>query len=127
MVDLPPLPKKRRSFGFWAAIVIVASGMLYPLSLGPAYWIASRFVSVGEHGNFELDRRLSTFYRPLLEACGNFEAPDWRADCLCWYAGLALASDKEVAIGGWGSGDGQQGGPLLCIREAILDPEPEQP
>ncbi|MSR60612.1 MAG: hypothetical protein EXS05_23720 [Planctomycetaceae bacterium] len=29
----------RRSFGFWAAVVIVIGGTLYPLSIAPAIWL----------------------------------------------------------------------------------------
>ncbi|MGQ0634866.1 MAG: hypothetical protein ACT4QC_09670 [Planctomycetaceae bacterium] len=38
------MKERRRSFGFWAAGVLVAGGVLYPLSFGPACWVESRLL-----------------------------------------------------------------------------------
>lgn len=52
--------RKRRSFGFWAAVAIVAGGLSYPLSIGPAYFVG--FIPTHQGG---LGERA---YRPLIWA-----------------------------------------------------------
>lgn len=50
--------QKKPGVGFWATVVVVPLLVLYPLSFGPACWIASR--SVGK------SKFVSMVYRPFI-------------------------------------------------------------
>lgn len=65
-----PRRRRSRSFGFWAAVVLVTGGVLYPLSFGPACWIASRssILPDKDTGALPAPAWLNAAYRPLLYA-----------------------------------------------------------
>lgn len=50
--------QKKSSIGFWITVTVVAVLVLYPLSFGPACWIASQ--EMGTHGFINL------IYRPMI-------------------------------------------------------------
>jgi hypothetical protein len=77
MTTEPP-KTRRRSFGFWAAVVIVTGGILYPLSSGPVTWLMRR-----EMISFELfEKYLSGF-----DSVRN-ELPTPVHEALWWYQDL---------------------------------------
>jgi hypothetical protein len=55
--------KRRRPFWFWGSIVLVAGGILYPLSFGPMCWMTAQTIS--PLGPVPQLRRLMIVYWPL--------------------------------------------------------------
>lgn len=64
----PDVNPKKRSRREWSVWIILAVVILYPLSFGPAFWIASRFADPPPA--FMV---LSTIYRPVIIA--SIECP----------------------------------------------------
>lgn len=81
-------PKRhRRPFWFWAVVVLLTGGMLYPLSVGPAMrlWIVDDRIS--EH-------TVMRYYWPVFYVL-NF-APQPIASAVNWYTELWLAHDADA-------------------------------
>jgi hypothetical protein len=78
---------KKPGVSFWATVVVVVLLVAYPLSFGPACWIASRVNS--------RTRTLPAFYRPLISAMSTSETI-YRAGK--WYSELG-AADRWGWIG----------------------------
>jgi hypothetical protein len=76
---------KKPGMAFWATVVVVAALVAYPLSFGPACWLATH-----ANGGLLSDRCLTTAYWPILQArhCG----PDLLARGLDWYACVGTAN-----------------------------------
>jgi hypothetical protein len=76
--------RKKPGVAFWATVVVVAALILYPLSFGPACWIASR-----EYAAQDLTL---TIYQPLVLMWLN--SPDVLRHAIDWYANVG--ADGEV-------------------------------
>ena len=69
MDEKHPKRRRRRSFGFWAAVALTAGGVLYPLSAGPATWFETR----GLYPEWAADT-IGMAYYPLDLACEHSPA-----------------------------------------------------
>ena len=77
--------RKKTGVAFWAAVVGVMALVGYPLSFGPACWIASR--------NHEEHNSLLAAYRPLIWCELNGPAPLSRS--IWWWTHLCAGSDWD--------------------------------
>jgi hypothetical protein len=79
-------PKKKPGVAFWAIVLVVVLQVRYPLSFGPACWIASR----------SENWRIATFYWPIQTYVPR--CPGGRA-ALGWYARLGIpAMSRGVLV-----------------------------
>jgi hypothetical protein len=76
-MDNPP-KRRRRSFGVWAAVALVAGGVLYPLSIGPACWMMN-------HGWISLETYI-LLYTPVNTVVEKSPGPI--AQGIEWYVDL---------------------------------------
>jgi hypothetical protein len=73
-------PQAKRKLLTRLAVIIVAVVMLYPLSVGPAFWIADRVPGANPGG---FGPTMWLIYGPIFRTCEQ-SAPLYKA--LCWYA-----------------------------------------
>jgi hypothetical protein len=78
--------RQKPGVAFWATVVVVAILVAYPLSLGPACWLAARENPELDDGVISDLRVTSHFYWPLGWAAAN--APEPVRDLVSWYATL---------------------------------------
>jgi len=103
--EISPTRKRRRPFIFWAAVVIVSGGVLYPLSFGPACWLDSR--RNAEADSTTVSRTLRIFYRPIIEVIARLD--NEFSDAVLWYAELFADNGRRaqyVTLGPPGSQNG---------------------
>jgi hypothetical protein len=72
--------RKKPGIAFRTAVVVVMLVVAYPLSFGPACWIASRNQPSGDH--------VSAAYRPIFWFWANC-ADSWAGSILAHYVGMA--------------------------------------
>lgn len=84
--------RKRSSFGFWAAVMVLVV-LLYPLSFGPACWIASYLGSRSEPF-------LETVYQPFMRLWWREAGPrlPMNNDLLVRYASLGCTNPPPSGI-----------------------------
>src|SRR5258708_7783125 len=91
--------RKKPGWKFWASVVLAVVLVAYPLSFGPACWIASRSFPQNHHA-------FRMVYRPI----GNFAY--WRVPVLpslvMDYARLWLPKGGTVVIPGGPNADGTE-------------------
>ncbi len=96
--------RKKPGVAFWATLVVVVAIVAYPLSFGPACWIASRSESW----------KIPTFYWPI-QTYGPY-CPGGAA-AITWYATLCVPTDSRGILVPFHDRDGE----LAWVRYA---PEP---
>jgi hypothetical protein len=80
-------PRKKPGAAFWATVVVVVLLVLYPLSFGPACWIATR------RDDSASKTILQVGYRPVLELL--IASPEWTHRPLEWYLGCGAPTDSK--------------------------------
>jgi hypothetical protein len=76
---------KKPGMAFWTTVVVVVALVAYPLSFGPACWLASRCNLPGDW--------LFVVYAPMIWPLNN--GPDFLFDAISWYSLVGVAE-------GWG-------------------------
>jgi hypothetical protein len=71
--------RKKPGVAFWATVVVVVLLVAYPLSFGPACWIARR-------GGMKF-KTAARIYKPVIQAAGLL--PDSTKQLVDWYSGSA--------------------------------------
>jgi len=80
--------RKEPIAGFWLTVALVAVLVVYPLSFGPACWLAKR----------EIIRYQDVWraYHPVVRAI--WDGPAWIRDSIEWYAALWAGSHTVMII-----------------------------
>jgi hypothetical protein len=94
MSDTPPRKKRRRPYSFWVAVVLVASGVLYPLTFGPACWLDSR--RNPDAKSTTASKSLNRFYHPIIDFVQRLD--DENGDMILWYAQLFAADGRQAHV-----------------------------
>jgi hypothetical protein len=97
--------RKKPGVAFWATVVVVALLVAYPLSFGPACWIASR----------SEDWKIPRFYWPIqtyVPYCPGGAA------AIAWYGKLFVPADSRGVLVPFHDRDGQ----LAWVRYAAAPP-----
>jgi hypothetical protein len=92
MSEKPPKKRRERPFAFWIGVVILAGGVLYPLSFGPACWLDSRRNSNAI--STTSSRLFSTVYRPIVDVIAGLD--NEFSDAVLGYAGLFAANSRRA-------------------------------
>src|SRR5262249_9750022 len=79
--------RKKPGAAFWATLVVVVVLLAYPLSLGPAIWLAAR-------GCFR-DSTVQSFYMPVLWSAVQAESLD---AAITWWGSLGVPDGKAVTF-----------------------------
>lgn len=119
-VEATPIQKWRRPFIFWAAVVIVSGGVVFPLSFGPACWLDSR--RNPEARSMTVSRSLNTFYRPIIELISRLD--NGFSDAVLWYAELFAADGRRAQYATLGLPGTQSGTLWLVWHRRDLNPGP---
>ncbi len=82
--------RKKPSVAFWATVVVVVALVAYPLSFGPACWIASR-----RDNKIPRSSRIPEFYWPIQTYVPR--CPGGRA-AVAWYARLFVPADSQGVL-----------------------------
>ena len=80
-------PNKKRGVRFYATVVavVVAVALLYPLSIGPAIWLASR--------GYLRESTVQSLYMPVLLTA---EQAEWLENAVTWWGSLGVPDGKSV-------------------------------
>jgi hypothetical protein len=62
--------RKKPGVAFWATVVVVVVLVLYPLSIGPAYFFAFRIFSLPKVNEYRATRAVELAYLPVWWAAG---------------------------------------------------------
>ena len=84
--------RKKPGVAFWASVVVVVIlAVAYPLSIGPACWLANRDVLPAW-----TDSAVKALYSPLMWCASNSETA---SDAYAWYVGFWVDdSDNSAEI-----------------------------
>jgi len=82
--------RKKPGLAFCATMALVAVLVAYPLSFGPACWLATR----SDDG--EMMKAFHHAYRPILEVL--IQLPEALDGSIQWYAGLGAPADSKPYI-----------------------------
>lgn len=85
-----PAKKRRRSFGFWIAVVFIIGSILYPLSAGPGLWLANRGII-----SWDLFRKVYTRQFNVI----RLNAPEFVTGVIDWYLLLWYKPDTSKTSG----------------------------
>lgn len=116
--EAAPIKKRRRPFIFWAAVVIVSGGVVYPVSFGPACWLDSR--RNPEADSTTVSRPLNNFYRPIIELIARLD--NEFSDAVLWYAELFAADGRRAQYATLGPPRSQKGTIWLVWHRRDLKP-----
>src|SRR5262245_61373937 len=91
--------RKQPGVAFWATVVVVVVLVAYPLSFGPACWIASQQPVEGSGGLTGwaiIVPELPKVYRPIGWAC--MRCPNTVSPLMTWYARIGMPQRRSVLL-----------------------------